>query len=66
MKELLELLKASLGVSVKSLTPAQLLVLGARLLPVLPDLAMDGNPQLSAENRLLIQDVVASFQKDVL
>ena len=66
MTGLMELLRSLIGARFNKLTPAQLIALGARLLPVVPDLAFDGDPHLSAESRLLIQDVVAAFEKDVL
>lgn len=66
MTALMELLRSLIGARFGTLTQGQLIALGARLLPVVPDLAFDGDPHLSAESRLLIQDVVATFQAEVL
>ena len=65
MTALLELLKGVLGAKFGNLSAGQLLTLGARLLPVIPDL-MDGDPKLSPENRLKIEDAIAQFEAEVL
>jgi hypothetical protein len=64
---LIELIQGVLHGQSLNLTGIQWMSLGARLLPVVPELLnLPADYHLSPEARLKIQDVVAEFEKEIL
>ena len=66
MKTLIEIVQAALGVKFDKLTPALALRLGMKLVGIVPDLlTLPPDHHLPAGDRLLIEDAIAEFEKEV-
>ena len=65
MLSLIDIVKNALGIKFDKLTIALALQLGIKLVGVVPDLFnLPPNHHLPAEDRLLIEDAIAEFEKD--